>query len=107
VHTVHHPHAALLRELVDALADAGFDVRHYGDNAMGGICLTPTTEGVTINWALYNRLPQNHPRANIVHEEVQQTMNYALADVVVALGFEIDGFAQDSSHVVKIRSCHH
>jgi hypothetical protein len=53
---------------------------------------------------LHDRLMQNHPRANIVHEEVQQTMNYALADVVVALGFEIDGFVQGSAHVVKSRS---
>jgi len=77
VHTVHDPHAALMRELASALADAGFAVRPYGDNAMGGICLTPAAEGVTISWAFLDRLMQNHPRANTVREEVQQTMNYA------------------------------
>jgi hypothetical protein len=105
--TVHHPYAALTRELAAALVESGFDPQHCVPNhTAAGICLTPTTDGVTIAWAKHDSQAQDPRAGNTTYEEIQQTMNYALADVLTALGFEVDGLGQGSAHIVKGRSYH-
>ncbi|MDT7686624.1 MAG: hypothetical protein QOG57_6934 [Pseudonocardiales bacterium] len=103
----HHPYAALARELTSALVETGFDLQHRApQDAVAGVCLTPSTDGVTIAWIQHTRQTEHHAPGNTIYEEIQQTMNYALADVLTALGFEVEEGGQDSANIVTGRREH-
>lgn len=108
-----HPQAALLREVATALVEAGFNLHDCagargGSHALGGVCLTPTAPGssghpaggVIVGWTQHDRMAVDHVRGYPAYEGVQETMNYALADALTALGFQVEEFGQASSHIV-------
>jgi hypothetical protein len=108
-----HPQAALLREVATALVEAGFDLHDCasargGSRALGGVCLTPSSPGgsghpaggVIVGWTQHDRMAVDHVRGYPAYQGVQETMNYAVADALTALGFQVEGFGEASAHIV-------
>jgi hypothetical protein len=98
-----HPQADLAREVATALVEAGFELRHCAAKAAtGGVCLTPTSDpdGVIVAWTQHDRMAVEFVHGYDAYVGVQETMNYAVADVLVAMGFAVEGFGQASAHIV-------
>lgn len=94
----------LVRGLVRDLFRAGF-VMHdcrggFGAKDQGGVCLVPLTEpeGVGVAWAQHDVMYDDDAYA--VHTDVQETMNYALADTLRCLGWQVESFGVASAHRV-------
>jgi hypothetical protein len=58
---------------------------------------------VIVSWAQHDRMAVDDARGYEAGESVQETMNYALVDVLVALGFAVEGYGQASAHLVRDR----
>jgi hypothetical protein len=98
-----HPQADLAREVATALVEAGFELHHCAAKAAtGGVCLTPTSDpdGVIVAWTQHDRMAVEFVHGYDAYVGVQETMNYAVADVLVAMGFAVEGFGQASAHIV-------
>ena len=95
------PLADLTRAVARDFIAAGFAVHDCAGKAPGGgVCLTPAADarGVIVTWTQhdasgaafgYNR-----------YSDLQEQMNYALADVLTTLGYPVDGFGQATAHLV-------
>ena len=103
----------MLREVATALVEAGSDLHDCagapgGARALGGVCLTPSSlgipgqpaGGVIVAWTQHDQMAVEHLRGYPAYAGVQETMNYALADALTALGFQVEDFGQASAHIV-------
>jgi hypothetical protein len=101
-----HSMAVLTREVAIALVEAGFELHHCAAyTPTGGVCLTPTSghgdqDGVIVSWTQHDRMAKDHVRGYDRYSAVQETMNYAVAEVLVDLGFAVEEFRQATSHIV-------
>lgn len=105
------PQAVLARQVATALVEAGFTLHDCaglaGEKARGGVCLTPNTPGsgghpaggVIVAWTQHDRMALDHTRGYQVYADVQDTMNYAVADVLLSIGFTVQQFGQASAHI--------
>jgi hypothetical protein len=90
-----HPHAELAGEVATALVEAGFDLHHCAAySALGGVCLTPTLEGVIVTWTQHDRMAKEQLRGYTVQGAVQDTMNRAVWDVLAVMGFGLTQFGR-------------
>ncbi len=101
------PHHDLAVEIGTALVESGFELHHCAaHDPGGGVCLTPTSAtageraGVLVAWTQHDRQSKDHVRGYHTYAEVQDTMNYALAGALTALGFTVHQFGQASAHIV-------
>jgi hypothetical protein len=99
------PLTTLVVEVTAALAEAGLplhDVDGPGSEA-GGVCLVPEPDlgGIVVTWRQHDRMSVDQAHGAAADAVVQQVMNRALADVLVARGFVVDAFGGASGHVVR------
>jgi hypothetical protein len=88
------------------LRAAGFELHDCAAHApTGGVCLTPSSSppasyaGVIVTWTQHDVLAHAGDLFG-VHSDVQEVMNYALADVLAILGWRVEQFGQASAHIV-------
>lgn len=100
------PMAGLLDDLTRSLVAAGFVVHDCAaKDRAGGICLTPTTArqaGVIVTWSTHDALAVD-TRRHRENSDVHDLMNYALVDVLCAMGWATDPYGQAGAHVVTGR----
>lgn len=98
-----HPQYATITRLARDLVAAGFVVHDCLACAqVGGVCLTPTTEGVTVTWTPHDSLAVDVELYDQARD-VNELMNYTLADVLCVLGWQTEPYGQASAHVVTGR----
>jgi hypothetical protein len=92
--------ADLARAVAQDVLAAGFTVHDCAGKAPGGVCLTPSSDGkgVLVAWT-------QHDAAEAVfgygrHRDLQEHMNYALADALTMLGYPVEGYGHASAHIV-------
>ena len=93
--------ADLTRSLVRDLVAAGFAIHDCAGNAPGGgVCLTAATssEGVIVTWT-------QHDAAEAAlgyrrYADIQEQMNYALADILTTMGYPVEEFGQAGANLV-------
>jgi hypothetical protein len=99
------PLTTLVVEVAAALAEAGLQMHDATGDArqLGGACLTPEPGlgGVVVTWRQHDRMSVDQIHGAAADFVVQQVMNRALADVLVARGFSVDGVPFGSGHVVR------
>ncbi len=100
-----HPHYSLISRLTRDLVNAGLPI-HDCDarERTGGVCLTPSSraDGVIVTWTTHTALAVDAARYD-QHDDLIQLMNYALADVLCALGWQTESFGQAGANVVTGR----
>jgi hypothetical protein len=99
------PLTTLVVEVTAALAEAGLplhDAAGPGDE-VGGACLIPQPElgGIVVTWRQHDRMSVDRVHGATPDAVVQQVMNRAVADVLIARGFAVDTFGGASGHVVR------
>lgn len=98
-----HPAYPLLTRLTRDLVNAGFAVHDCASRARtGGVCLTaPTDEqaGVIVTWTPHHSLAIDNERYEQA-SDVGDLMNFVLADVLCALGWQANPYGQSSAHIV-------
>lgn len=100
---VDHPLARAMVDLTRSLVEAGFTVHDCAlRDARGGVCLTPSAQedGVIVTWTVHDALGHDLSRSR-EDDGVHEVMNYALADTLAALGWDVTGFGQASAHLVR------
>ena len=99
------PLTSLVVEVTAALAEAGLPMHDATGEGreLGGACLTPepTLGGIVVTWRQHDRMSVDQVHGAGADFVVQQVMNRALADVLVARGFSVDGVPFGSGHVVR------
>lgn len=92
----------LVVEVAAAVAEAGLAL-HAEDGALGGAVLVPEPGlgGIVVSWRQHDRMSVEQLHGPAVDGVVQQVMNQALAQVLVARGFEVAAFGGASGHVVR------
>jgi hypothetical protein len=99
------PLTTLVVEVAAALSEAGLPMHDATGDArdVGGACLTPEPGlgGIVVTWRQHNRMSVEQIHGAAADFVVQQVMNRALADVLVARGFSVDGVPLGSGHVVR------
>ena len=98
------PLTTLLVELAAALVEAGLplhDAAGPGRDA-GGVSLRPLPEvdGVVVTWRQHDRMSVEQVHGTEVDAAVQGVLNRALADVLLARGFDVRPFGDGSASVV-------
>lgn len=99
------PLVTLVVEVTAALAEAGlplYDV-HGGGQELGGACVTPerTIGGIVVSWRQHDRMSRDRVHGAVADTVVQQVMNRALADILLARGFEPEAFGETGGHMVR------
>jgi hypothetical protein len=96
------PLGTLVVEVTAALAEAGLPL-HDALGAVGGACLTPepALDGIVVSWRQHDRMSRDRVHGAVADTVVQQVMNRALADVLLARGFEPEAFGETGGHVVR------
>lgn len=99
------PLTTLVVEVAAAIAEAGLplhDVAGPGSET-GGACLVPQPHlgGIVVTWRQHDRMSVDQAHGVAADAAVQQVLNRALADVLVARGFVVDAFGGASGHVVR------
>jgi hypothetical protein len=102
------PLTTLVVEVAAALVEAGLPLHDCagrdggGSAAGGGVCLTPepARSGVLVSWHQHDRMSRQQVRGAAADATVQQTMNSAVADVLVQLGFAVEPFGSAGCAVV-------
>jgi hypothetical protein len=98
------PLTTLVVEVAAALAEAGLPMHDAAGEGreLGGACLTPEPGlgGIVVTWRQHDRMSVDQVHGAAADLGVQQVMNRALADVLVARGFAVDGVPFGSGHVV-------
>ena len=95
------PLADLARALARDLLAAGFEIHDCASKAPGGgVCLTPgaNAQGVIVTWTQHDAAEAAFGYSR--HADLQEQMNYALADVLTTMGYPVEGFGQATAHVV-------
>ena len=102
---VDHPLARSMVRLTRSLVEAGFAIHDCAaKDARGGVCLTPSAQedGVIVTWTVHDALGHDLARSQ-ENDDIHEVMNYALADTLCALGWQVTGFGQASAHLVRGR----
>jgi hypothetical protein len=99
------PLTTLVVEVTAALAEAGLPMHDAAGEGreLGGACLTPEPGlgGIVVTWRQHDRMSVDQVHGAAADFVVQQVLNRALADVLVARGFAVDGVPFGSGHVVR------
>jgi hypothetical protein len=100
-------------EVATALVEAGFDLHDcagtVGDQALGGVCLTPAGDdsasgpGVVVAWTQHDRVVTDHIHRAEAADAVQKAMGTALVGVLAALGFEVVEYGTEHAVLVNGR----
>lgn len=96
----------LVVEIAAALVEAGLPVHDcVGSDSAGGVCLTPGPHyaGVVVNWHQHDRMSAQYVRGAATTATVQETMNATVANLLTAMGFEVEPFGVGCSLVTDIR----
>jgi hypothetical protein len=96
----------LVVEIAAALVEAGLPVHDCaGSDTAGGVCLTPGPHyaGVVVNWHQNDRMSAQYVRGAAMTATVQETMNATVANLLTAMGFEVEPFGAGCSLVTDIR----
>lgn len=100
------PDATLPTDVTRTLVAAGFAIHDCAaHDRAGGVCLTPASasqRGVIVTWTTHDALAVD-PRRYSEHRDVQDIMNTALGDVLVATGWHVDRFGQAGARIVTGR----
>jgi len=111
------PLAPLARGVACSLVEAGFTLhhcaRHHRLYRLGGVCLLPVTSGpgcggsggVVVSWTTHDLLSLDWDRWTEYHG-AHEVMNGALAQVLDALGYQIQPFGCGGAWVVTGRRAH-
>ena len=95
------PLADLTRAVARDLIAAGFAVHDCAGKApSGGVCLTPAAnaQGVIVTWTQHDASEAAFGYSR--YSDLQEQMNYALADVLTTLGYPVGGYGQATAHLV-------
>lgn len=95
------PLADLTRALARDLIAAGFEIHDCADKAPGGgVCLTPgsNAQGVIVTWTQHDAAEAAFGYGR--QSDLQEHMNYALAEVLTMIGYPVEGFGQATAHLV-------
>lgn len=97
------PGDSLTAAVARSLVAAGFELHDCAARAAGGgACLTPWLQdaGVIVSWGTHDVLAHDLERY-ADQQAVLEVMNYALADVLRSLGYDVHGYGQASAHIVR------
>lgn len=100
------PQHGLMRDIARDLRAAGFELHDCGLMACtGGVCLTPCSQGqdVIVSWAQHDVLAFGSELQS-TYGDVQELMNFAIAEVLGAMGWRVEPFGQASAYVVVGRA---
>jgi hypothetical protein len=64
----------------------------------------PAVEGIVVAWRQHERMSVEQVHGAVADAGVQQVMNQALAQVLVARGFEVTAFGGATGHLVRPRA---
>jgi hypothetical protein len=99
------PLVTLVVEVTAALCEAGLPLydAHGAGQELGGACVTPERAigGIVVSWRQHDRMSRDRMHGAATDAVVQQVMNRALADVLLARGFEPEAFGETGGHVVR------
>jgi hypothetical protein len=99
------PLVTLVVEVTAVLCEAGIPLydAHGAGQELGGACLTPEPAmgGIVVSWRQHDRMSVDRLHGAAADTVVQQVMNRALADVLLARGFEPEAFGETGGHVVR------
>jgi hypothetical protein len=98
----------LVVEVAAALVESGLGLHDCAgrgpaaDAPGGGVCLTPDPglRGILVSWRQHDRMSLQQVRGAVANAAVQQTMNAAVADVLVQVGFRVEAFGSTGCHLV-------
>ncbi len=93
----------LVVEVAAGLVEAGLTLHDCTDGGpAGGVCLTPEAghRGVVVSWHRHDRMSLQQLRGAELDGAVQRTMNAALADLLVELGFAVEPFGETGCSLV-------
>ncbi len=101
------PLVTLLVEVAAALCEAGLALHDASGAAeqLGGACLSaePVLGGVVVSWRQHDRMSRDRVHGGPADRAVQQVMNRALAEVLLARHFELEPFGVAGAQVVRAR----
>ncbi|MCZ2838274.1 hypothetical protein [Modestobacter sp. VKM Ac-2985] len=92
-------------EVAAALVEAGLQLHDCaGEGPAGGVCLTPEPghPGVLVSWHQHDRMSRHQMRGADAHEAVQRTMNAAIAECLLQLGFDVQPFGSTGCSLVAV-----
>lgn len=95
------PIADLARALARDLIAAGFEIHDCAAKAPGGgVCLTPGADagGVIVTWTQHDASEAALGYGR--HADIQEQMNYAVADVLTTIGYPVEEFGQAGANLV-------
>jgi hypothetical protein len=99
------PLVTLVVEVTAALGEAGLPLydAHGAGQELGGACLTPELAigGIVVSWRQHDRMSLDQVHGASPDTVVQQVMNRALAEVLLAREFEVEPFGAAGGHVVR------
>ncbi len=93
----------LVVEVAASLVEAGLTLHDCtADGPAGGVCLVPEAghRGVVVNWHRHDRMSLLQLRGAAADAAVQGTMNAALTELLVDLGFVVEPFGEAGSCLV-------
>ncbi len=96
------PLADLTRAMARDLIAAGFAIHDCAGKAPGGgVCLTPAAnaQGVIVTWTQHDASEAALGYSR--YADLQEQMNYALADVLTTMGYPVEGFGQATARLVR------
>jgi hypothetical protein len=101
------PLTGLVCAVAAAVAEAGLPLHDCAGRTsspqLGGVCLTPAPgeHGVIVSWTQHDRMVLGRLRGHAADQAAQEVLNHAVADVLVALGFQVEPFGEASGHIVR------
>jgi hypothetical protein len=102
------PLVTLVVEVTAALGEAGLPLydAHGTGRELGGACLTPERGigGIVVSWRQHDRMSLDQVHGAVSDTVVQQVLNRAVADVLLARGFEVEPFGAAGGHVIRSTS---
>lgn len=94
---------SLVVEVAAGLVEAGLVLHDCtGGGPAGGVCLTPEAghRGIVVSWHRHDRMSLQQTRGAAMDEAVQRTMNAALADLLLQLGFRVEPYGATGCSLV-------
>jgi hypothetical protein len=99
------PLTTLVVEVTGALSEAGLPLHDATGvhRELGGACLTPEPAlgGLVVSWRQHDRMSVDQLHGAGADAAVQQVLNRAVADVLLARGFAVEPFGGAGGHVVR------
>jgi hypothetical protein len=99
------PVTTLAVEVTAALVEAGLALHDCaGGTPAGGVCLTPAAglSGLLVSWHAHERMSAHQVRGPAADRAVRQTMNTAVADLLLHLGFRVEPLGSAGCHLVTV-----